>query len=383
MPKILLGISSSFCASFLKGQVRYLVSNGYEVVIISGRGDEISLLSKEENARLYFIDFTKKINPFSDLLCLFEIIQILYKEKPNIVNAGNPKPGLLIMIACFLLGIKNRIFTLHGLVSDSRYGFAGTIIKCSEKLTCLLARKIIVVSPTLLKHALELKLFPNSKGLIIEQGSCNGINLNTFSYNDETNKSKEALINKLQVPKDSFVIGFVGRLNKDKGMNLLFEAFNRLKIKYNNIFMLMVGPLEPEDAFNQNYIDQLFTDKHIFYLGKLNDVAPVYALMDVFVLPSFREGLPNVLMEAAAMEIPMIASNINGCIDIVQQDINGMLFKKGDVNELTAAIENYILNPQLAKLHGSKGRVHILSNYSQQKIWDGQLNVYKLLIESE
>ena len=380
MPKILLGISSSFCASFLKGQVRYLVSNGYEVVIISGRGDEISLLSKEENARLYFIDFTKKINPFSDLLCLFEIIQILYKEKPNIVNAGNPKPGLLIMIACFLLGIKNRIFTLHGLVSDSRYGFAGTIIKCSEKLTCLLARKIIVVSPTLLKHALELKLFPNSKGLIIEQGSCNGINLNTFSYNDETNKSKEALINKIQLPKDSFVIGFVGRLNKDKGMNLLFEAFNRLKLKYNNIYMLMVGPLEPEDAFNRNYIDQLFTDKHVFYLGKLNDVAPVYALMDVFVLPSFREGLPNVLMEAAAMEIPMIASNINGCIDVVQQDINGMLFKKGDVNELTAAIEKYILHPQLAKLHGSKGRDYVLSHYSQQKIWDGQLNVYKLLM---
>lgn len=380
MPKILLGISSSFCASFLKGQVRYLVSNGYEVVIISGRGDEISLLSKEENARLYFIDFTKKINPFSDLLCLFEIIQILYKEKPNIVNAGNPKPGLLIMIACFLLGIKNRIFTLHGLVSDSRYGFAGTIIKCSEKLTCLLARKIIVVSPTLLKHALELKLFPNSKGLIIEQGSCNGINLNTFSYNDETNKSKEALINKIQLPKDSFVIGFVGRLNKDKGMNLLFEAFNRLKLKYNNIYMLMVGPLEPEDAFNRNYIDQLFTDKHVFYLGKLNDVAPVYALMDVFVLPSFREGLPNVLMEAAAMEIPMIASNINGCIDVVQQDINGMLFKKGDVNELTAAIEKYILHPQLAKLHGSKGRAYVLSHYSQQKIWDGQLNVYKLLM---
>jgi glycosyltransferase involved in cell wall biosynthesis len=380
MPKILLGISSSFCASFLKGQVRYLVSNGYEVVIISGRGDEISLLSKEENARLYFLDFTKKINPFSDLLCLFEIIQILYKEKPNIVNAGNPKPGLLIMIACFLLGIKNRIFTLHGLVSDSRYGFAGTIIKCSEKLTCLLARKIIVVSPTLLKHALELKLFPNSKGLIIEQGSCNGINLNTFSYNDETNKSKEALINKIQLPKDSFVIGFVGRLNKDKGMNLLFEAFNRLKLKYNNIYMLMVGPLEPEDAFNRNYIDQLFTDKHVFYLGKLNDVAPVYALMDVFVLPSFREGLPNVLMEAAAMEIPMIASNINGCIDVVQQDINGMLFKKGDVNELTAAIEKYILHPQLAKLHGSKGRDYVLSHYSQQKIWDGQLNVYKLLM---
>jgi glycosyltransferase involved in cell wall biosynthesis len=281
------------------------------------------------------------------------------------------------------LGIKNRIFTLHGLVSDSRIGFSGTIIKWSEKLTCFLALKIIVVSPTLLKHALNLKLFPISKGLLIEHGSCNGINLNTFSYNDVTNKSKEALINKIQLPKNSFVIGFVGRLNKDKGMNLLFEAFNRLKLKYDNIYMLMVGPLEPEDAFNPNYINQLFTDKHIFYLGKLNDVAPVYAMMDVFVLPSFREGLPNVLLEAAAMEIPMIASNINGCIDVVQQNINGLLFKKGDVNELTATIEKYILNPQLPKFHGSKGRSYISTHYSQQKIWDGQLNVYKMLIESE
>ena len=383
MPKILLGISSSFCASFLKGQVGYLVSNGYEVVIISGKGDELSLLAKEENARLYFIDFTKKINPFGDLLCLFAIIQILYKEKPTIVNAGNPKPGLLIMIACLLLGIKNRIFTLHGLVSDSRIGLAGKIIKLSEKLTCLLARKIIVVSPSLLQHALGLKLFSEKKGFVIEKGSCNGINLHTFSYNDATNYAKEVLLNKLQLPPNAFVIGFVGRLNKDKGMNLLFEAFNLLKSKYNNLYMLMVGPLEPEDAFNQNYIDQLFTDNHIFYLGKLNDVAPIYALMDVFVLPSFREGLPNVLMEAAAMEIPMIASNINGCIDIVQQDYNGILFKKGDVVELTAAIEKYILNPQLAKLHGSKGRDYILSHYTQQKIWDGQLNVYKLLIESE
>jgi glycosyltransferase involved in cell wall biosynthesis len=268
-------------------------------------------------------------------------------------------------------------------VSDSRIGLAGTIIKLSEKLTCLLARKIIVVSPSLLQHALSLKLFSEKKGFVIEKGSCNGINLDTFSYNEATQNAKEALLNKLLIPKDSFVIGFVGRLNKDKGMNLLFEAFNRLKLKYNNIYMLMVGPLEPEDAFNQKYIDQLFTDNHIFYLGKLNDVAPVYAMMDVFVLPSFREGLPNVLMEAAAMEIPMIASNINGCIDIVHQDFNGILFKKGDVNELTAAIEKYILNAQLAKLHGSKGRAYVLSHYSQQKIWDGQLNVYKLLIESE
>lgn len=383
MPKILLGISSSFCASFLKGQVRYLVANGYEVIIISGNGEEISLLAKEENARLYFVDFTKRINVFADLNCLFEIIKVLLKEKPTIVNAGNPKPGFLMMIACFLLGFNNRIFTLHGLVSDSRVGFTGTIIRWSEKITCLLARKIIVVSPTLLKHAIDLKLFTNKKGILIENGSCNGINLDTFSNNEATQKAKENLQKKLELPNSAFVIGFVGRLNKDKGMNLLFEAFNQLKLKYNNLYMLMAGPLEPEDAFDQQYIHQLTTDNHIFYLGKQKDLAAIYTMMDVFVLPSFREGLPNVLLEAAAMEIPMVASNINGCIDVVKHDVNGLLFKKGNVNELVTAIEKYILNPQLAKLHGSKGRAYISTHFSQQKIWDGQLNVYKLLMDSE
>lgn len=376
MPKILLGISSSFCANFLRGQVKYLVNNGYEVVIISGKGEEITLLAAEENAKLYNINFTKTINPFSDILGLFEIMAILHRERPDIVNAGNPKPGLLMMIACFLLNIKKRIFTLHGLVSDSRTGFSGTLIKWSERVTCLLANKIIVVSPLLLEHALQLKLFTEQKGVLIENGSCNGIDLQRFSYTEETVTASKALREKLQLPEDAFIMGFVGRLNRDKGMNLLFESFNQLRKIHSNLYMILVGPIEIENAFNPQFLGQLRNDDHIFYLGKLTEVAPVYALMDVFVLPSYREGLPNVLIEAGAMEIPMVVSDINGCKDVVQQDINGMLFKKGDVGALTNALGKYISNPSLKKIHGGSARALVESQYIQQKIWKGLLDLY-------
>jgi glycosyltransferase involved in cell wall biosynthesis len=380
MPKILLGISSSFCANFLRGQVKYLVNNGYEVVIISGKGEEITLLAKEENATLYNINFTKTINPFNDLQCLFEIMLILKKERPDIVNAGNPKSGLLMMIACFLLGIDKRIFTLHGLVSDSRVGFQGKLIKWSERFTCLLAKKIVVVSPLLRKHALQLKLFPDAKGILIENGSCNGIDLQRFSYTEETVTASKILREKLQLPENAFVMGFVGRLNKDKGMNLLFEAFNQLRKTHNNVYMLLVGPIEEENAFNQRYLLQLRNDNHIFYLGKLTEVAPVYALMDVFVLPSYREGLPNVLLEAGAMEIPMVVTDINGCKDVVQQNINGLLFKKGDAGELIMAIEKYISNPTLKKIHGNSARSIIQAQFVQQKIWKGLLDLYNNML---
>lgn len=380
MPKILLGISSSFCANFLRGQVKYLVNNGYEVVIISGKGEEITLLAKEEHAKLYNINFTKTINPLGDLRCLFAIIKILHNESPDIINAGNPKPGLLMMMACFLLGIKKRIFTLHGLVSDSRVGFSGRLIKWSERFTCLLANKVIVVSPLLLEHALQLKLFPQGKGILIENGSCNGIDLQRFSYAEETVVASKILREKLQLPEDAFVLGFVGRLNKDKGMNLLFAAFNQLKKNHNNIYMLMVGPIEEENAFNHQYSLQLRNDDHIFYLGKLTEVAPIYALMDIFVLPSYREGLPNVLLEASAMEIPMVVSDINGCKDVVQENVNGFLFKKGDVGEFILAVEKYISNPALKKTHGSSARGIIQAQFVQQKIWKGLLDLYNNML---
>jgi hypothetical protein len=180
MPKLLYGVSSSFCAHFLKGQVAYMVGQGYDVVIVSGPGEEISQLAENEGARLYAVNFSRSFSVLHDLRTLARIMAILQNEKPDIINAGNPKSGFLIMLASRLMGLRNRIFTLHGMVSDTQSGMRKRILRWSERLSCSIARKVVVVSPSLLRHAVEEGILEEGKGMVIGQGSCNGVDVGRF-----------------------------------------------------------------------------------------------------------------------------------------------------------------------------------------------------------
>lgn len=376
MPKIILGISNSFCANFLKGQVSYLVNEGWEVVIISGPGEEIELLAKNENATLYPVTFTKSMLPFYDLVCLFQIFSIIKSEKPDIINAGNPKSGFLIMLACWLLRYKNRIFTLHGLVSDNRAGVVKRIMRLTEKFSCSIAKQVIVVSSSLQQHAVQEKLLAPGKGIVIEKGSCNGVNIDAFSRSSGILHYAHVLKKKLGLTNNDFIIGYIGRLSKDKGINVLFKAFNILKVQYPQLKLLIAGPVEKQDPFDKQYLHQLYNDSSIKYAGKIFDVVPFYALMQVLVVSSFREGFGNVLIEAASMEVPVIAPDIPGCHNACQPDFNGLLFDKGNAEQLAERIVKYMHDEHLRHNHGINGRVFVQQNFSQQKIWKGQLEIY-------
>ncbi|MFT3946635.1 MAG: glycosyltransferase family 4 protein [Agriterribacter sp.] len=379
MPKVLLGVSSSFCAHFLRGQVNYLVEHGYEVVIMSGPGREIETLAKEEKAKLIPIAFTKKITPLTDLFQLFKIIRILRKEKPDAINAGNPKSGFLIMLACYFAGFENRVFTLHGLVSDSKTGMLKALMTLTEKISCNIAKRVIVVSPSLKAHAEQRNILLPHKGLVIEKGSSNGIDLQKFSRTGAVMEISAALKNKYGLHENHFVICFIGRLTKDKGIDILFETFNRLTPKYNNIKLLIAGPIIPENPFSPEFMERLNNDARIIFMGEVSDIVPVYAIADILVLPSFREGLPNVLLEAAALEVPVIASDIPGCRDAVQDGHTGLLFEKGNVDALVNSIEKLVSNPGLRKVYGKNGRQFAASNFDNRKIWHGQLNIYETM----
>lgn len=382
MPKILLGVSSSFCAHFLRGQVSYLVAHGFEVIIVSGPGKEIEMLAKGENAKLIPISFTKKITPFTDLVQLFKIINILKKEKPDIINAGNPKSGFLIMLACYFAGYSNRIFTLHGLVSDSKSGLFKAIMTITERISCGIAKKVIVVSPSLKIHAERRNILKPDKGLIIGKGSSNGIDLKKFSKTIPVINMSQVLKNKYSLNDNPFVICFIGRLTKDKGIDILFNAFNQLVKKYDNIRLLIAGPVIPENPFSVGFMEQLNKDPKVVFMGEVSDIVPVYAMADVLVLPSFREGLPNVLLEAAAMEIPVVASDIPGCKDAVKMEYNGLLFEKGNVDALVNNIEQLINNPDLREVYGKNGRLFVTSDFDNIKIWSGQLNLYTAMLDA-
>ena len=380
MPKIILGVSHSFCANFLIGQVNFLNIEGYEVVIISGPGEEISMLSKKENAKLITIPFSQKISPLKDFFQLLYIIKIIKREKPDIINAGNPKSGFLIMLACWLTGFKNRIFTLHGLVSDTKKGFIKWMIVSTEKISCNIAKLVIVVSPSLKKHAEERKILKKGKGTVLEKGSCNGIDVSIFTRTSDVLHQSEILKEKLGIISDNILIGFVGRLCKDKGIDILFEVFNKLIKKYPFIRLVLAGPILEDNQFSKTSMYQLQHDEHVFYLGKMIDVTPVYGMIDMLVLPSYREGFGNVLIEAAAMEIAVIAPEIPGCSDAVKKNENGFLFEKGNIDELYQYIEKLITNKSLRISFGKKGRLFAEQNFSNCKIWEAQVELYKQLI---
>ncbi len=173
---------------------------------------------------------------------------------------------------------------------------------------------------------------------------------------------------------------YVGRLTKDKGIDILFEAFNQLSKRHSNLKLLVAGPLIPENPFSSRFMQQLNNDPSVIFAGKVSDIIPLYAITDILILPSYREGLPNVLIEAAAMETPVIASNIPGCRDVIKPGFNGELFEKGNVNDLVNHTEKLINDPALRKSYGNNGRIVAASDFDNKKIWVGQLSMYEKMM---
>ena len=380
MPTILFGISSSFCAHFMKGQVAYLVSKGFRVVIISGTGEEISALCAAEGAELIPLPFSRSITPLHDLVLLFRLMRIIQQVKPDIINAGNPKPGLLLTLAAWILRKEGRVFTLHGLVSDSREGFQRWMISQFEKLSCSLAQKVLVVSPSLAQHAIRRGLLSSQKAVVIEKGSYNGIDLHRFQRTPAVMKQVDALRAAHNIMDHHFVFGFVGRITVDKGIDLLMTAFEQLYIEDARVRLIMAGPLDEENALPSALLQRLNHHPGVRLLGKVSDIVPVYPMMQVLVLSSYREGFGNVLLEAAAMDVPVIAPSIPGCSDAMKPGINGLPFPKGDVAALYQTMKTYVDNPSLQAQHASAGRA-FAAGFDPVSIWDGQLAVYQGLMD--
>ncbi len=376
MPKIVLGVSSSYCAGFLKGQVRFLVQQGFSVIIISGPGEAIRSLASDEGARLVELDFSKRIAPLSDIILLGRIVRLLRNEKPDIVNAGNPKSGFLIMVACWLAGIQRKLFTLHGLYSDTQTGMRRLLISSTERICCRIAQRVIVVSPSLKRHAEQRGILKPGKGLVIENGSCNGVDTLFFSGAHPLQEPSQQLRADLNMP-EQITIGFTGRISRDKGVDILLDAFARLRTKHPRVQLLVVGPVEADAAGSAVISERLYNTEGVYCTGMLRDVRPAYCLMDMLVLPSLREGLGNVLLEASAMELPVVAADIPGCRDALVNGETGILFEKGKVGALTDALERLVQDPLLRQQMGRSGRAFVQDNFKSERIWQGLLKVYR------
>lgn len=377
--KIMIAISDSFCANFIKGQGKYLVENGHEVIVVSGPGVEIDLLEKNEPIKVIRYKFAREISLIKDIKSLFAVIKIVIKEKPDIINAGNPKTGFLFSLAHIFFWRIPLIFTLRGIRSDTLLGFKRTIVKITEKITCLFSNRIIAISPSLKDHAVSLGLVSDNKCLVLSQGSSNGIDISRYTRNSEIIKHAKSILENLDIPINSFKLLFVGRVTKDKGLIELIDALRICNRSYKDIHLIIAGPIENGDPLPDEYYDILHNYANIHYIGKQIDVRPIYAFADALVLYSYREGFGNVVIEASSMKLPTIVSDIPGLRDTTIHKVTGLLVEPQNSVALSNSILQLYSDPSLRIKYGENGRKRILQYFSNEIVWSKQNELYKQL----
>jgi glycosyltransferase involved in cell wall biosynthesis len=316
----------------LKGQPKYL-NQYFEVFIITSKSEKNKIISNNEGIRVYEIAFKRNINLVFDLFALIQMIFLLMQIKPRIIHSYTPKAGLISMLSSWLVMVPIRIHTFTGLIFPNKKGIKKRILILMDRLICLCSTKIIPEGLGVKKDLISYNI--SKKDLdIIGNGNISGVDTSFFT--DKEIKFEDA-INKLNIDYEflanKFVYSFIGRLNIDKGLNELFEAFNSLP---QNTCLLIAGELDKEgNSISLDLYRKLKNNKRIICLGFVEDIRLVLKLTNVLVLPSYREGFPNVLLQSLSMGVPAIATNINGCNEIIIHNHNGWLVEPKNYNDLS------------------------------------------------
>ena len=371
----------------LKGQLRFMASNGFDVKGVSSEGEELREVHENEGIAVEAITMSRKITPFQDLKSLWQMWNFLRKEKPQIVHTHTPKAGIIGMLAARLAGVPHRLHTVAGLPLMEVTGTKRKILNFVEKLTYSSATRVYPNSKGLYDFILQNNFTQSNKLKIIANGSSNGIDTTFFSPDQVTEIEKVTLREKLNIQLDDFVFVFVGRIVSDKGINELIKAFSELQAAENNepagIKLLLVGGLENDlDPLNPETLAEINQNKDIISVGFQQDVRSFFAIADALVFPSYREGFPNVVMQAGAMGLPSIVSDINGCNEIIIEGENGLIIPSKNVEKLKEKMLTLAKDKNLyTKLKGNSRRM-IENRYEQSVVWNALLEEYEGLLQS-
>ena len=360
----------------LKGQLAFL-NKDYHVLAISGADDYLSNVAKREKIETINVSMQRQISPFQDLISLIKLYIILKKEKPLIVHSITPKAGLLTMIASYFAGVPIRMHTFTGLIFPTRDGFMKRILIMMDKIICIFATHVypegVGVKNDLLQYKITLKPLK-----IIANGNINGIDLNYFDTVNISKVQRNELKTQLKISETDFVFIIIGRLVVDKGINELVRAFVKLCDINIKCKLLLVGPFENElSPLEIDTLYQIQNNDSILSVGYQNDVRPYLAISNCLAFPSYREGFPNVVMQAGAMGLPSIVTNINGCNEIIIPNENGLIIPAKNEEKLYHAMLEMINNKELFLKMKNNSRKMIESRYSQEIVWKAILEEYK------
>lgn len=342
---------------------------GFQVYGISSSGEYLPKIIKRENIPIYGVDMPRKISPFTDLKTLFKIYKLVRQINPDIVHTHTPKGGLLGVLAAKMAQVPVIIFCMRGLRSVTFKGYKRKLLELSEKVTCTLADRIISVSFGMRDLAVDTQLCRADKIRVLASGSGQGVDaINRFNpKNFPTHHRRDMRLN-CHIPEDAMVLGYVGRIVRDKGIIELAEAWQTLRLEFPSLYLLLVGFEEPEDPVPAEVMHNLRTDTRVIFAGGVSNVAPFYTIMDILILPTHREGFPNTPLEAAAMEVPVISTKIEGCKEAVADGDTGLLVPSKNSQELVKAARYLLSQPEVRKRMGESGRERALRDFRPEKI---------------
>ncbi len=375
---MLLGVTTQELCLILGARIRVLRRAGFRVVLVSGPGELLERTASLTGVESIALPMCRSIAPLADLVALVRLWWILGNYKPDLVEFSTPKAGLLGMLAASLRGLPRRIYMLRGLKLERSRGFKRWILLTAERLACSCAHQVLCNSKSLRAEALTLGLASAAKLLVLGEGSSNGVDIVRFS------PGCSAVRDRFTIPRDAPVVGFVGRLTRDKGLPELIEAFDRILPAEPATHLLLVGWFDrAEDALDSELRRRILNHPRIHCTGFVADTAPYYRAMDVMVLPTWREGFPNAVLEAAATGIPVVTTESTGARDAVVAEVTGLLIPPGYPEAILEAVVKLLRDPGRRLQMGRAARAWVAEHYSEERVLGLTAEYYRSLLDAE
>lgn len=365
---------------FLARRSTWMAARGVVTEVACTPDATLTRFGLTEQLMVHEVPMRRAISPIADLIAVKRLVQVLRSRKPDIVHSHTPKGGLLGMVAAWLTRVPVRLYHIHGLPFETATGLRRQLLIASEWVSCRLATEVMAVSTSVLDVAKTSGVCPTGKGVVLGAGSINGVDLKRF---DRTRVREEAgrLRAELKIPAHASVVGFVGRLVYDKGLVTLADAWREVAWEVPTSVLLLVGEWERPDLVPAAVRQRLEKDERVFFTGFLEDPAPAYALMNVLAFPSRREGFGLAAIEAGAMGVPVVATDITGLRDAVKDGVTGTLVASDEPEALARALARYFCDPTMAIRHGELGYQRASNDFSPESLWDDTLVMYRSLVQ--
>jgi lipopolysaccharide/colanic/teichoic acid biosynthesis glycosyltransferase/glycosyltransferase involved in cell wall biosynthesis len=364
---------------FFRDQITRLREAGYRVTFICSPGPERAAV-EEEGAEFIAIPMEREIAILKDLRSLWRLWRVLLEMRPDITNVGTPKAGLLGGIAAKMAGVPVRIYTIHGLRLEGAKGLKRAILGMMERISCGCGQYVRCVSPSLRDRVVKLRLVLPEKAYVVAAGSANGIDAEHFRSTPTRIEEGAGVRLRSGIPAYAPVIGFVGRFTRDKGIAELYGAFLRLKEKFPELRLLLLGRFEDGDPVDAAVRDGLEANPNVVFAGVVKDTPRYYAAMNVLALPTYREGFGNVCIEAQAASVPVVTTRVTGAADSVLDGVTGLLVPSRDEAALAGALAELLGNPGRTKHMGKVAAEWVHDRFRREIVWDALVEDYKRIL---